>query len=155
MTPRLWGCIRQSCILCCGVPRTYRYVHHLEPEGVADQVVCQHDGALQARVGPSVPVGVGDVQLGDGDGVDLVGRLGHGALHRLLVLVGENRRHCGVLRDLERGVGRGLGVLECSAVGLGRGWWGVLLTPLLGSTWEESQSLGKPVEAACGWRGEC
>ena len=50
-------------------------------------------------------------------------------------------------------------VWACSSaqpsVGLGRGWWGVLLTPLLGSTWEESQSLGKPVEAACGWRGEC
>jgi hypothetical protein len=152
MTPRLWGCIRQSCVLCCGFARTYRYVHHLEPERVADQVVGQHDGALQARVGPSARVGVGNVQLGDGDGVDLVGRLGHGALHRLLVLVRENRRHgggvFGRLKVAMRVVVRGK-MLKCPAVGLGRGWWGVLLTPLLGSTWEQSQSLGKPVEAAC------
>lgn len=152
MTPRLWGCIRQSCVLCCGFARTYRYVHHLEPERVADQVVGQHDGALQACIGPSARVGIGNVQLGDGDGVDLVGRLGHGALHRLLVLVRENRRHGGgVFGRLEvamRVVVRGK-MLKCPAVGLGRGWWGVLLTPLLGSTWEQSQSLGKPVEAAC------
>lgn len=134
MTPRLWGCIRQSSTLCHGFARTYRYVHHLKPESVANQVVCQHDSALQARVGPSVPVGVGNVQLCDGDGVDLVGRLGHGALHRLLVLVGENRRHCGGFGDVGGGSGCGSGVLECSAVGLGRSWWGVLLTPLLGST---------------------
>jgi hypothetical protein len=81
--------------------------------------------------------------------MDLVGRLGHGALHRLLVLVGENRRHGGVFRGLELGMVVVRGMLECSAVGLGRGWWGVLLTPLLGSTWEQSQSLSKPVEAAC------
>lgn len=72
-----------------------RYVDHLEPEGISDQVVGQHNGTLQARVGPSVPVGVGDIQLGDGDGVDLVARLGDGALDHLLVLIGQNGRHCG------------------------------------------------------------
>lgn len=70
-----------------------RNVDQLEPEGVAYQVVGQHGSTLQARVRPSVAVGVGNVQFGDGDGVDLVGRLGHSALHRLLVLVGENRGH--------------------------------------------------------------
>lgn len=81
---------------------TYRYVDQLEPKGIAHRVICQHDGALQAGVGPSVPVGIGNVQLGDGDGVDLVGRLGHGALHRLLVFVGQNRRHRGGPGRLER-----------------------------------------------------
>jgi hypothetical protein len=68
---------------------------------VSDQVVRQHHGALQPRISPSLPVGVGNVQLGDGDGVDLVRGLGHGALHHLLVLVREDRRHCGVLGGLE------------------------------------------------------
>jgi hypothetical protein len=48
-----------------------------------------------------VPVRIGNVQLGDGDGVDLVGRLGDGAPHRLLVLVRENRRHCARFWGLE------------------------------------------------------
>ena len=85
---------------------TYRYVYQLEPECVAHQVIRQHHGALEPGVGPSMPVGVGNVQLGDGDGVDLVRRLGHSAFHRLLVLVGENRRHGGVLRGLELGMVR-------------------------------------------------
>jgi hypothetical protein len=72
---------------------TYRNVHQLDPEGVAHQVVGQHGGALQARVRPCVPVRVGDVQLRDGDSEDLVVLLGHGALHRLLVLVGQDRGH--------------------------------------------------------------
>lgn len=70
-----------------------RDVDQLQPEGVADQVVGQHGGALQARVGPLLRVRVGDVQLGHGDGMDLVRLLGHGALHRLLVLVGQDRGH--------------------------------------------------------------
>jgi hypothetical protein len=103
-----------------------RYVHHLQPESVADQVVGQHDGALQARVGPSARVGIGNVQLGDGDGVDFVRRLGHGALHRLLVLVGENRRHGGVVSRLEREIVVARGVLECS-LDFGRWAWAWLV----------------------------
>lgn len=80
-----------------------RYVHHLKPECVSHQVVRQHHGTLQAGVGPSVLVRIGNVQLGDGDGEDLVRRLGDGALHRLLILVGENGRHGGVLCRLEVG----------------------------------------------------
>jgi len=93
MTPRLVGCTRQLPHSTARPICTYRDVHQLDPEGVADQVVGQHNGALQPRVGPSVPIGVGNVQLGDGDGVDLVVLLGHVALHRLLVLVGKDRRH--------------------------------------------------------------
>jgi hypothetical protein len=78
-----------------------RYVDQFQPERVAHQVICQHCRALQPGVGPSVPVRVGNVQFCDGNSVDLVGRLGHSALHRLLVLVGENRRHCGVCHELE------------------------------------------------------
>jgi hypothetical protein len=69
------------------------YVDQFQPERVADQVICEHCSALQPGVGPSVAVRVGNIQLRDGDSVDLVCRLGHGALHRLLVLVRENRRH--------------------------------------------------------------
>lgn len=83
-----------------------RDVDQFQPEGVADQVVGQHDGALQPRVRPSVTVGVGDVEFGDGDGVDLVGRLGHCTLHRLLVLVRQNRRHSGSLCALGLGMAR-------------------------------------------------
>jgi hypothetical protein len=81
-----------------------RDVDHLQPEGMADQIVGEHGSALQPRVGPSVPVGVGNVQFRNGDGVDLVRRLGDGALHRLLVLVRENRRHGGGIRGLELGM---------------------------------------------------
>jgi len=78
-----------------------RNVHHLEPKRISNKVVREHDRALQPGVGPSLPVGVGNVQLCDSDGVNLVSGLGHGALHHLLVLVRENRRHDGVLRGLE------------------------------------------------------
>jgi hypothetical protein len=92
MTPRVAGCCCQ--FLCAqSSARTYRDVYHLQPEGVAHQVVRQHRGALQPGVGPSVLVWVRNVQLRDGDGEDLVRGFGHSALHRLLVLVGENRRH--------------------------------------------------------------
>jgi hypothetical protein len=39
----------------------YRNVDHLQPEGVAHEVVGEDDGALQAGVGPSVRVGIGNV----------------------------------------------------------------------------------------------
>lgn len=78
-----------------------RYVDQLQPERVANQIIRQHHSALQAGICPPVPVRVGNVQFRDGDGVDLVGRLGDGALHCLFVLVRENRRHCGGFRGLE------------------------------------------------------
>jgi hypothetical protein len=96
---------------------TYRDVHHLQPEGVADQVVGEHCSALQPRVRPSVPVRICNVQLRDSNGVDLVCRLGDGAFHRLLVLVRENRRHGGGFRGLEL---RMVKNAVRAAVGLGR-----------------------------------
>lgn len=68
----------------------WRYVHELDPKGVSDQVVGEHSGALQARVGPSLPVWIGNVELCDGNGVDLVGGLWDRSLDRLLVLVGQD-----------------------------------------------------------------
>lgn len=65
-----------------------RDIHHLQPVCVADEVIRQHDGALQTGVGPSRLVGIGDVEPRDGDGLDLVGGLGHEALDRLLVVIG-------------------------------------------------------------------
>lgn len=34
---------------------TYGDIHHLEPVGIADKVIGEDDGALEARVGPSRP----------------------------------------------------------------------------------------------------
>jgi len=65
----------------------YRDVDHLDPEGVADEVVGEDYGALQAGILPSVVIRVCNVQLGDSDGVDLVGRLGDPSLDILLVIV--------------------------------------------------------------------
>ena len=48
----------------------------------------------------------GDVEFGDGDGLDLVVGLGDGAFDRLLVIVGEDGRHCGGVRRYERVLGR-------------------------------------------------
>lgn len=61
-----------------------------------------------------MPVWIGDVQLGHRDGVDLVRGLGHRALDRLLVLVRENRRHGGGMREAELRMG------EAISVGVGR-----------------------------------
>lgn len=76
-------------------PWTYRYIDQLQPESVSNCVVRQDSSALEACVGPPMLVGIGNVQLGDGDGMDLVGSLGDGALDRLLVFVREYRRHGG------------------------------------------------------------
>lgn len=75
-----------------------RDVHHLQPVSVANEVIRQHNGTLQARVGPFGSVGVGYVEPGDGDGLDLVGLLGDEALDCLLVIFLENRRHGGIGR---------------------------------------------------------
>lgn len=67
--------------------RTYRNINHLDPVRVAHEIVCQHDGTLEPGIGPFRRVGVGYIEPGDGDSVDLVGLLGHAALDRLLVVV--------------------------------------------------------------------
>ena len=69
------------------------HVNELDPEGVADEVVSEHRGAVEARVRPSLPAGEGEVEFGDGDGVDLVRRFGDGALDDLLLVVGKYGRH--------------------------------------------------------------
>ncbi len=50
---------------------------------------------MQASVRPFRAVRVGDVELGDSDGMDLVGLLGHETLDGLAVVVIQNRRHGG------------------------------------------------------------
>lgn len=74
---------------------SYRNIHHLEPVGVSDQIVGQDDGALQSRVGPFRAIGICNVELGDGDGLDLVGLLGHEALDSVFVVVVEDGGHVG------------------------------------------------------------
>lgn len=78
--------------------KTYRDVDQLDPERVADQIICEDSSTLQASIGPSLPVRVGNVQLCDRDGVDLVGRLGHRSFDSLLVVVGEDCRHIWLAR---------------------------------------------------------
>lgn len=65
----------------------YRDVDHLDPEGVADEIVGEDYGALEAGILPSGVVRICNVQFGDGYGMDLVGSLGHLALDILLVIV--------------------------------------------------------------------
>src|SRR5271156_3640323 len=72
---------------------TYRYVHQLQPEGIADEVVRQDSGTLKTSVCPSRSIGICDVQLCDSDSLDLIRGLGHRPLHRLLVILIENRGH--------------------------------------------------------------
>lgn len=93
--------------------RTYRDVYQLDPKRVADQVIREHGSPLKASIGPSLLVRVGDVELRDSDGVDLVGSLGNSALDGLFVVVGENRRHGGggrrhlhVVVGVRRGYGK-------------------------------------------------
>lgn len=74
-------------------PWTYRDVDHLDPEGIADQVIGEDYSALQAGILPSIVVWVGNVQLGHGDSMDLVGSLGHLPLDILLVVVVQYRGH--------------------------------------------------------------
>jgi hypothetical protein len=71
----------------------YRDVDHLDPKSVADKVVGEDYGALQAGILPSVVVWICNVQLCDSDSVDLVGSLGDLSLDILLVIVGQDGRH--------------------------------------------------------------
>jgi hypothetical protein len=69
-------------------------VDDFEPERVAHEVVGEHDGAGEAGVGPLVArVRVGDVEFGDGDGVDFVRGFGHDSFDDLLLVVGEDGGH--------------------------------------------------------------
>lgn len=110
---------------------TNRYVDKLDPKCVAHQVVCQHRSTLQACICPVVPVWIGNVQLGDRNGVDLVRRLGYGALHCQLVLVGQDRGHGGgALRMSKRECGFvfvALGVVLPAQRGL---WCSMLYAPI-------------------------
>jgi len=65
-----------------------RDVDHLDPKSVADEVVGEDYGALQAGILPSVVVWICNVQLCDSDSMDLVGSLGDLSLDILLVVVG-------------------------------------------------------------------
>jgi hypothetical protein len=91
-----------------------RDVHHLDPVGVADKVVRQHDGTLQARVCPFRSVGMGYVEPSHADGMDLISLLGNKALDDLAVVVTEygghgggekpsGRRVCGYLLPIASG----------------------------------------------------
>lgn len=72
-----------------------RNVNHLDPVGIADEVVGKHHGALQSSERPSRLIRVGNVETGDCDGLDLVALLGDEALDRLLVVVVQDGRHRG------------------------------------------------------------
>jgi hypothetical protein len=92
--------------------QAYRDVDHLDPKGVADKVVGEDYGALQTGVLPSVVVWICNVQLCDGDGVDLVGSLGDLSLDILLVVVVQDGRHGedetrGMRQSAVTGTGRG------------------------------------------------
>lgn len=73
-----------------------RDVHKLDKVGVAHEIIGEYRSALQASVGPSVAVvWVSNVELGNGDSVDLVGGLRHGTFDSLLVVVREDGGHGG------------------------------------------------------------
>ena len=73
-----------------------RDVHELDEVGVAHEIIGEDRSALQASVGPSVAVvWVSNVELGNGDSVDLVGSLRYGTLDSLLVVVREDGGHGG------------------------------------------------------------
>jgi len=73
-----------------------RDVHKLDKVGVAHEIIGEDRSALQASVGPSVAVvWVSNVELGNGDSVDLVGGLRHGTFDSLFVVVREDGGHGG------------------------------------------------------------
>lgn len=81
-------------------------IHQFYPEGVAYEVVGEHCGALEAGVGPSCAVWVGDVQFCDGHRLDFVRSFGDGAFDGLLVFFREDGRHFRKgRRDVEGGGG--------------------------------------------------
>ena len=72
-----------------------RHIDELDPEGVSHQVVGQDCCPLQTRVGPSVPVRIGDVELRNGDSMDLVRGLRDRPLDGLLIFIRKDGRHGG------------------------------------------------------------
>lgn len=64
-----------------------RDIDEFEPEGVADQVIGKNGSTLETSIGPSLTIGVGNVEFGDGDGVDLIRGLWNCPLDRLFVVV--------------------------------------------------------------------
>lgn len=72
-----------------------RHIYQFNPEGVSHQVVAEDGGPLQACVGPSVSVGMGNVEASDGNSLDLVGGLWYCAFHRLFILFRQDGRHDG------------------------------------------------------------
>ena len=72
-----------------------RYIYQLDEEGVSHKIVGEHSGSLKAGVGPSVPVGIGNVKSGDCDGLDLVRGFGYGSFNCFLIGFGEYGRHIG------------------------------------------------------------
>lgn len=73
-----------------------RDIYKLDEVGVAHEIIGEDRSALQASVGPSVAVvWVSNVELGNGDSVDLVGSLRYGTLDSLLVVVREDGGHGG------------------------------------------------------------
>ena len=98
MTPRFAGCNKLDTILpdhpdLSKEGTTYRDVHHLQPVGMAYQVVREHDRPLESRVRPFRPIRVGDVEPCYADCLDLVRHLGYESFDCLLVLLAEDRRH--------------------------------------------------------------
>lgn len=69
---------------------TYRNIHHLNPKGISNKVVCEDYSALQACINPSLPVWVSYIQPRDSDSLDLVGRLRNSPFNRFLIIVGQN-----------------------------------------------------------------
>jgi hypothetical protein len=73
-----------------------RDVHQLDEVGVTHKIIGEDCSALESSVDPSTSFcRVGDVEFGNGNGVDLVGSLGNSALDSLLVVVGQDRGHSG------------------------------------------------------------
>lgn len=86
---------------------TYRYINHLQPVCVANQIIGEHHSSLQAGVSPfSCIARVSNVKTSYCDSLDLVALFRDEALDSLLVGIVEDRRHGGsrgvVERDGER-----------------------------------------------------
>lgn len=88
-------------------PIARRYVHHLEPIRIPHQVIGEDDGTLPSCVVPSLPVWVGDVESGDGDGLDFIGLFWDKPLDGLLVLLAKDGGHSCRGRKMEKVAGEG------------------------------------------------
>lgn len=70
-----------------------RQIHEFDPEGVAYQIVGQDGSTLQTGVGPSLRVGMCNIEPCYSDGMNLVGRLGDYFLDRSSVFSFDQGRH--------------------------------------------------------------